>query len=93
MKQRLKIFFGRNQKSKETSPIERAHRTKIKATRNNTAEKTAKNNHDKDEAKGMILRNVHKLKASDISKQTTDLGKELWKEVKKNYVQKRKLPT
>ena len=41
----------------------------------------------------MILRNVHKLKAGDISKQTTDLGKELWKEVKKNYVQKRKLPT
>ena len=36
----------------------------------------------------MILRNVHKLKGSDIfinedfSKQTTDLRKELWKEVK-----------
>ena len=37
----------------------------------------------------MILRNVHKLKRSDIfliedfSKQTTDLRKELWKEVKR----------
>ena len=36
----------------------------------------------------MILRNVHKLKGSDIfinedfSKKTTDLGKELWKAVK-----------
>ena len=36
----------------------------------------------------MILRNVHKLKGSvifmneDFSKQTTDLRKELWKEVK-----------
>ena len=36
----------------------------------------------------MILRNVHKLQGSDIftnedfSKQTTDLRKELWKEVK-----------
>ena len=36
----------------------------------------------------MILRNVHKLKGNDIfinedfSKQTTDLRKELWKEVK-----------
>ena len=48
------------------------------------------------EDKSMILRNVHELKGSDIfkkvdfSKQTTDLRKELWKEVK-NYVQKVKL--
>ena len=72
--------------------IERTHRTKGKTTRNNTARKNQprtiviKLANYKD--KSMILRNVHKLKGSDIfinedfSKQTTDLRKELWKEVK-----------
>ena len=72
--------------------IERAHRTKGKTIRNNTARKNRPRtiviklaNYKN---KSMILRNVHKLKGSDIfinedfSKQTTDLRKELWKEVK-----------
>ena len=72
--------------------IERAHRTKGTTTRNNTALKdqprtiVIKLANYKD--KSMILRNVHKLKGSDIfinedfSKQTTDLRKELWKKAK-----------
>ena len=72
--------------------IERTHRTKGKTTRNNTARKNQprtmiiKLTNYKD--KSMILINVHKLKRSDIfinedfSKQTTDLRKELWKEIK-----------
>ena len=69
-----------------------AHGIKRKTTRNNTAQKNQprtiviKLANYKD--KSMILRNVHKLKRSDIfinedfSKQTTDLRKELWEEVK-----------
>ena len=83
--------------------IERAYRTKGITTINNTAAKkqprtiVIKLANYKD--KSMILRNVHKLKGSvifineDFRKQTIDLRKELWKEVKKNYVQRVKLST
>ena len=90
MKQRIN-FSGKTRNLQQHH-----HRTcsekKGKTTRNNTAGKkqsrtiVIKLANYKD--KSMILRNVHKLKRSDIfinedfSKQTADLRKELWKEVK-----------
>ena len=72
--------------------IERSHRTKEKITRNNTQGKqqprTIAIKLSNYKNKSMILRKVHKLKESaifinqDFSWQTTDLRKELWKEVK-----------
>ena len=100
MKQRIN-FSGKTRNLQQHH-----HRTclekKGKTTRNNTAGKkqsrtiVIKLANYKD--KSMILRNVHKLKRSDIfinedfSKQTTGLRIELCKEVN-NYVQKVKLPT
>ena len=89
---KIKNIFQEKLEIHDDIIIERAHRTKGKTTRNNTARKNQprtiviKLANYKD--KSMILRNVHKLKGSDIfinedfSKQTTDLRKELWKEVK-----------
>ena len=89
---KIKNIFQEKQEIRNEIIIERTHRTKGKTTRNNTARKNQprttviKLANYKD--KSMILRNVHKLKGSDIfinedfSKQTTDLRKELWKEVK-----------
>ena len=89
---KIKNIFQEKLEIHDNNIIERAHRTKRKATRNNTAWKNQprtiviKLTNYKD--KGMILRNVYKLKGSDIfiiedfSKQTTDLRKQLWKEVK-----------
>ena len=65
--------------------IERAHTTKGKTTRNNTARKSQPRTIVVSLAN---LRNAHKLKGSsifineDFSKQITDLRKELWKEIK-----------
>ena len=90
---KIKNIFQAKLEIHEGIIIERAHRTKGKTTRNNTAGKkqprTIVIKLFNCEDKSMILRNVHKLKGSDIfvnkdfSKQTTDLRKELWKEVKK----------
>ena len=97
MKQRIN-FSGKTRNLQQ----HQRRRKKGKTTRNNTAGKkqsrtiVIKLANYKD--KSMILRNVHKLKRSDIfinedfSKQTTGLRIELCKEVN-NYVQKVKLPT
>ena len=89
---KIKNIFQEKLEIHDNIIIERAHRTTEKTTRNNTARKNQprtiviKLANYKD--KYMILSNVHKLKGSDIfinedfSKQTTDLRKELWKEVK-----------
>ena len=88
---KIKNIFQEKLEIHDDIIIERAHRTKGKTTRNNTARKNqprtiviklANYKH-----KSMILRNV-KLKGSnnfinkDFSKQTTDLRKELWRKVK-----------
>ena len=72
--------------------IERARRAKGKTTRNNTARKNQPRTIVRKLAnytdKSMILRNVQKLKGSgiyineDFRKQTKNLRKELWTEVK-----------
>ena len=89
---KIKNIFREKLEINDDIIIERAHRTKGKTTRNNTARKNQprtiviKLAYYKN--KSMILRNVHKLKGSDIfinenfSKQTTDLRKEPWREVK-----------
>ena len=89
---KIKNIFREKLEITDDIIIECAHRTKVKTTRNNTARKNQprtiviKLAYYKN--KSMILRNVHKLKGSDIfinedfSKQTTDLRKELWREVK-----------
>ena len=88
---KIKNIFREKLEINDDIIIERAHRAKGKTTRNNTARKNQprtiviKLANYKD--KSMILRNV-KLKGSnifineDFSKQTTDLRKELWREVK-----------
>ena len=89
---KIKNIFQEKLEIHDDIIIERAHRTKGKTTRNNTARKNQprtiviKLANYKD--KSMTLRNVHKLKSSDIfisdnfSKQTTDFRKELLKEAK-----------
>ena len=84
---KIKNIFQEKLEIHDDIIIERAHRTKGKPTRNNTAGKKQaratiiKLANYKD--KSMILKSVHKLKGSDIfinkdfSKQTTDLRKEL----------------
>ena len=89
---KIKNIFREKLEINDDIIIERAHRTKVKTTRNNTARKNQSRTiviklaYYKN--KSMILRNDHKLKGSDIfinedfSKQTTDLRKELWRGVK-----------
>ena len=85
---KIKNIFQEKLEIHDDIIIERAHRTKGKTTKNNTATRTFVIKLANYKDKSMILRNVHKLKGSDIfinedfSKQTTDLRKELWKEVK-----------
>ena len=89
---KIKNFFQERLEIHDDIIIERAHRTKEKTTRNNTSGKKQLRiiviNLANYKDKSMILRNVHKLRGSDIfiyedfSKQTTSLRKELWKEVK-----------
>ena len=88
---KIKNIFREKLEINDDIITERAHRAKGKTTRNNAARKNQprtiviKLANYKD--KSMILRNV-KLKGSNIfinegfSKQTTDLRKELWREVK-----------
>ena len=92
---KVKNIFQEKLEIHEDIIMERAHRRKGKATRNNAARETQPRTiiielaNYKD--KSIILSNVHKLKRSDIfinedcGKQTTDLRKELWKEVKQLY--------
>ena len=89
---KIKNIFQEKLEIHDDIIIERAHRTKGKTTRNNTVgrkqPRTIVIKLDNCKDKSVILRNVHKLKGiyifinEDFSKQTTDLWKELWKEVK-----------
>ena len=89
---KIKNIFQEKLEIHDDTIIERAHRTKGKTIRNNTAGKqqprTIAIKLANYKNKSMILRKVHKVKGSavfineDFSKQTSDLRKELWKEVK-----------
>ena len=91
-KTEIKNIFQEKLEIHEDINVERVHRRKGKTTRNKTAGKkqprTIVIKLANYKYKSTTLRNVHELKESyifineDFSKQTTDLRKKLWKEVK-----------